>query len=148
MRNIAVVLKAYHVVGIPLQHLASAIEILRMVVGATDSILINMRQLGFNPCGVVALFMKNGAHGMTEAVTRNPACITNSLKHLIDAGFAHGLTWSLRPGNSKGNCPVIALICSIMANAWVESGMIWGRAHFHAFSRNFPQRFLGIDFRP
>lgn len=64
-----------------------------MVLGATNLVFIYVRKLNFNPCSVVALFVKNGTHGVAKTVPRNPACITNSFNHLIDAGLTHRLTW-------------------------------------------------------
>lgn len=48
MHNIPITLQVIHIIRIPLQHLTPAIQILRMVVGATDAVLVHMRQLELN----------------------------------------------------------------------------------------------------
>lgn len=50
-------LQTLHVIRIPLHHLPPTIQILRMVVGSTNGILIHMSKLRLNPSRVITLLM-------------------------------------------------------------------------------------------
>lgn len=86
---------------------SGAIKVLSVVVGSTNRILIDVRQLRFNPYVVIALFVQKNAHGVTEAVASHTIRVTHAADQDIPCHFAHWFTVmnaakenkSVMPGN-------------------------------------------------
>ena len=98
MNHIIAVRQRIHIVGIPLEHLPASVQILCVVIGATNTVLIDVCQLRFNPGGIIALFVKDGAHGVPETVPGSFTVIADTFDDLVDAGFAHWLTSIMATG--------------------------------------------------
>ena len=89
MHYIFAVFQRLHIVGIPLEHFAAAIQILGVVVRSSNRVFVDVCQLRFYPRGVVALFVQDGTHGVPETVPGDFSVIANPLKDLVYAGFTH-----------------------------------------------------------
>ena len=90
MHHIFTILKSRHIVGIPLEHFPAAIQILSVVICPAEGVLIDVRQLGFNPGGVIALFMEDGTHSVAEAVPGYATCIAYTTDQYVHRHFAYG----------------------------------------------------------
>ena len=110
MHHIPIMLQVIHIVGIPLQHLTPSIQILRMVVGTADAVLIYMGQLCFNPGRVIALLMQDGAHSVAETVASQPPLVTQQFDDLVHAFLADWLTLIVSSNENQG----------IAASNWLE----------------------------
>ena len=84
MHHISSALKRHHIVGIPLKHFTAAVQVLGVVIGTANGVFIDVRQLRFNPSGVISLLVQNGAHGMAETVARSLAIVANALNYLVN----------------------------------------------------------------
>ncbi len=62
-----------------------------MVISATDTVFIDVRQLRLNPGGVIALLVENGAQSVPEAVPGCPAAITYATDKQVKRHFADGV---------------------------------------------------------
>ena len=100
MDHIFTILQRLHIVGIPLEHFPPAIQILSVVICPADGVLIDVRQLRFNPGGVIALFMEDGTHSVAEAMPGRFTVITNTLNHLVNAGLTHWLAGIIPSGEN------------------------------------------------
>src|SRR5690606_32533132 len=76
-------------VSIPLHHFTSVIKVLGMIVGSTDTVLIHVSKLHFDPCRVEPLLMQNSTHDVPEAVAGSLASITDAFDHHVDTGLTH-----------------------------------------------------------
>ena len=63
-----------------------------MVVGAANRVFIDVGELRFNPCSVIALFVENSAHSVAEAVACYSPRIPDAAYENIHSHFAHRLT--------------------------------------------------------
>ena len=79
MYYIFAVFQRLHIVGIPLEHFAAAIQILGVVVRSSYRVFVDVCQLRFYPRGVVALFVQDGTHGVPETVPGDFSVIAKPL---------------------------------------------------------------------
>ncbi len=91
MDYILTTFQTIHIVGIPLQHFSTAIQILSVIIGAANTVFIDVRQLCFYPRSIETLLMQDSAHSVAKTVAGGPAMVANTLYDLIDTGLTHWL---------------------------------------------------------
>lgn len=135
-------------VGPCLQHLATVLEVTRVIIGASRAVLISMSQLALYSITVVAKLVEDGAAGSAGGMGAVLSRRTKLMESLAKSAFNHRLVSVVPVRKDVLVSAVDGLHAPKYLDSLPRSGTYMRLAHLHSVGGNPPKVIAKVNFSP